>query len=100
DLPNVELRTLDNPGANEAIEAVIEAIHKRKTEAETADKVAKVNPSDIEAATRLAEENVDRFGTACKPVNDALGQLRTLLAELVAAVKPLRASAAPAIALA
>jgi hypothetical protein len=93
-VPKVETRTLDNQGAREAIAAVTEAIHQRKTEAETASLVAPLNPSDIEAATRLAEEDADRFDKACDPVNKTLGKLRTLFGELAAAIKPLRSTPA------
>jgi hypothetical protein len=99
-LPQVEARTLDNKGAADDIKAVVEAIRQRKTEAETAALVGKVKPADIEAATRLAEEDADRFDKACAPVTNMIREWRPVLAELLAAVKPVRSSmpaaAAPA----
>jgi hypothetical protein len=91
-LPKVEMRALPKKEAQEAIDAVVEAIRQRQTEAATAGLVARVHPEDIEEATRLAEEDADRFDKACEPINETLRQFRALLEELRAAVKPFRPS--------
>lgn len=91
-LPKVEMRTLPNKDAQEAIDAVIAATRQRQTEAATAGLVARVPPEDIEEATRLAEEDADRFDKACEPLTETLRQFRTRLEQLAAAVKPLRPS--------
>jgi hypothetical protein len=89
-LPKVEERALENEGARKAIGDVIDAIRGRQTESQTAPLVAKVRPADIDRAVQVAEENADRLDKATEPINETIKQLRALLAELVAAVKPFR----------
>jgi hypothetical protein len=91
-LPKVEEQALENEGARKAIADVIDAVRLRQTEGQTAPLVAKVRPDDIDRAVQVAEENADRLERATEPINETIKQLRVLLAELVAAVKPFRRS--------
>ena len=89
-MPEVQARQLDKEGAGGTIAEVVKAIRTRKTEAETATLVGKVNPADIEKAVQVAEENADQFDQACRPINETIKQFAALMAELAAAVKPFR----------
>jgi hypothetical protein len=90
ELPKVEFTPLPDPDQRAAYEAVVQAIQKRKTEAETAELVAKLNPATIDEAIRLAEDDADRFDKACEPTNEVIKRLKAAVRDLGAAVRPLR----------
>jgi hypothetical protein len=89
-LPKVEVRPLPRDEARQALDDAVRAIRRRQTEAETTGVVGRLKPDDVEEATRLAEEDADRFDKACEPVGDTLKAFRAVLGELNAAVRPFR----------
>jgi chromosome segregation ATPase len=89
-VPTSESLSLPNKEVQAAIDEVVKLIGDRKTEEETASKVRDLRAADIAQATQLAEENADKFDKASEPVGDTIKQLRSILAELEAAVKPVR----------
>lgn len=96
DLPTVEPTPLPDSAARQAFDAAVQAIQKRKTEAETAALVVRLGPETIDEAIRLAEDDADRFDQACEPVTEHVRQLRARFNELGAAVRPLRGGTGPA----
>jgi hypothetical protein len=95
-LPTIVPTPLPDPGARQAFEEAVQAIQKRKTEAETAALVVRLGPETVDEAIRLAEDDADRFDQACEPNSETVKQLRTLFNELGAAVRPLRGGPGPA----
>lgn len=89
-LPVVPFRTLDKPEARDSLDAMLQALAQRQTEAATVGLVARLTPDDIEQAARLAEEDADAFDKACTPINHAVKQVRAFLSEVAAALRPLR----------
>ena len=89
-LPAADKRSLPKKDAAEVIDAVVQAIRQRQTEGSTVGLVAKLDADDIEEATRLAEEDADRFDKNCEPLNDRITEFRGLFAELAAVGRSLR----------
>ncbi len=96
DVPKFDVETLPNKEVQARIDALARAIGERQTESATVDPVASLSFADIDEAIRIAETNADRFDKACEPVADTIKQLRGVLAQLGAAVRPFRKMTASA----
>jgi hypothetical protein len=92
-LPKVAMRTLPNQEVQQQIDSVVHDIDERKTESETAPLVSKLQVNDIDAATKLAEEDAKNVENVTDPITKTLKELHTLLAEVADAVSPFRNTA-------
>jgi hypothetical protein len=72
---------------DETIADVAKAVRARQTEAQTADRVARINPAKLEEAIETAEANADAFDQACKPVTTVIRDLESVVTEFAAAVR-------------
>ena len=81
-LPSSEVKTPANAETTKAIDAVFLAMSERKSNAEISPLILKLNEDMLDDATRIAEQNADRFEKACDPTGDAAKRLRGLIGEL------------------
>ena len=95
ELPRIEFTPLSDLQTRQAYDEAVQAIQKRKTEAETTALVVKLSPESIDEAIRLAEDDADRFEQACEPANEQVRQLKTLFSHMAAAIRPLRGGTGP-----
>ena len=92
-LAGAPLPKIDETPLKESLQTLVQAIGQRKTESETNEQVRVLHPEEIDEAMRTAEHNADAFDKACQPISDAAKQLRGVLNEIGAAVKPFRKAA-------
>ena len=93
-VPSSEVKSPANAETTKGIDAVFQAMTERKSNAEIAPLILKLDDDMLDDATRVAEQNADRFEKACEPTGDAAKRLRGLLSEFSKLLKAGRTPAA------